>query len=163
ALDTASVFSVRSHSPARAPLSVLGSVSLDDARLDFLPSFAPPVGTIFTLIDNDGSDPVAGTFADLPEGARYKWSPSSPTARSGSAVVRVGPLAPGVHSIVASYQPDTDAYAPSMSAPVQLIVAAPAIATATTLSATPEQSRRGEAVTLTATVTSGSGTPAGSV
>ena len=233
-LDTASVFSVRSDSPARSPLSVIGSVSLDDAKLDFQPSYTPPVGTVITLIDNLGSDAVAGQFAGLPEGARYKWSPSSPTARisyeggsgndvtltiipeqmatttilsvtpnptkpgeqttliatvtgtdvaptgivtffdgttplttqllrSGAAVALVGPLSPGAHSITATYQPDTDAYAASTSEPVQLIVAAPTIATTTTISATPEQVRRGEPLTLTATVTSASGTPPGSV
>jgi hypothetical protein len=233
-LDTASVFSVRSDSPARSPLTVIGSVSLDDARLDFLPSYTPAVGTVITLIDNLGSDAVAGQFAGLPEGARYKWSASGPTARisyaggsgndvtltiipeqiatttiltvtpnptkpgdqttviatvtgadvaptgivtfsdgttiltsqflrSGAAVALVGPLSPGVHSITAVYQPDTDAYAASTSDPVQLIVRAPPIATTTTISATPDQIRRGDAVTMTATVTSASGTPDGTI
>jgi hypothetical protein len=33
--------------------------------------FAPPFGTIFTIIDNDGTDAVSGTFAGLPQGATF--------------------------------------------------------------------------------------------
>src|SRR5207253_2130041 len=31
--------------------------------------FTPPLGNTFTIINNQGSDPVQGTFAGLPEGA----------------------------------------------------------------------------------------------
>ena len=31
--------------------------------------FDPPVGSTFTIINNDGADPVVGTFNSLPEGA----------------------------------------------------------------------------------------------
>ncbi len=50
-------------------LSVIGGVSLGNATLQVtsLPTVAP--GTVFVLIDNDGSDPVTGTFSGLPENA----------------------------------------------------------------------------------------------
>jgi autotransporter-associated beta strand protein len=50
-------------------LNVTGSVSLGDALLDIDSEAAVPVGTVLTIIDNDGPNPVAGTFAGLPEGA----------------------------------------------------------------------------------------------
>ncbi len=48
---------------------VNGSVDLGGAQLDVTSSFTPPAGQIFTLVDNDGTDVIAGTFAGLPEGA----------------------------------------------------------------------------------------------
>jgi PKD repeat protein len=48
---------------------VTGTVTVGGAlALDIL-SGAPAPGETFTLIDNDGSDPVTGTFTGLPEGA----------------------------------------------------------------------------------------------
>ena len=48
---------------------VTGGVELNDAQLTLIVTPAlPPFGQ-FTLIDNDGADPVAGTLAGLPEGA----------------------------------------------------------------------------------------------
>lgn len=49
-------------------LRVQGTVTLGGA-LNVTASFVPAVGDRFTLIDNDGSDDVVGTFAGLPEGA----------------------------------------------------------------------------------------------
>jgi autotransporter-associated beta strand protein len=43
-------------------LTVGGTLALN-------PTQALPIGTAITLIDNDGSDPVTGTFANLPQGA----------------------------------------------------------------------------------------------
>ncbi|HKS23929.1 MAG TPA: Ig-like domain repeat protein [Thermoanaerobaculia bacterium] len=62
------------------PLSVVGTVSLNNASLTFAHGRAP-VGTVFMLIDNDGTDPVDGTFAGLPEGAYY--SPSMQVSYRG--------------------------------------------------------------------------------
>ncbi|HEV8431800.1 MAG TPA: Ig-like domain-containing protein [Thermoanaerobaculia bacterium] len=48
---------------------VAGTVTLTGASLAVsLPSGSPPVGTPITIISNDGSDPVVGTFTGLPEG-----------------------------------------------------------------------------------------------
>jgi Ca2+-binding RTX toxin-like protein len=44
----------------------LGGAILD---LSLLAGFVPAVGTAFTIVDNDGSDAVSGTFAGLAEGA----------------------------------------------------------------------------------------------
>ncbi|WP_435009178.1 autotransporter-associated beta strand repeat-containing protein [Tundrisphaera lichenicola] len=48
---------------------VSGTVSLNGATLIVLPGFTPSVGDTFTIINNDGNDPVSGTFAGLPEGS----------------------------------------------------------------------------------------------
>ena len=37
-------------------------------------SFSPAAGQVFTLIDNDGTDPVSGTFTGLPEGSTLTLS-----------------------------------------------------------------------------------------
>ncbi|MCB1496901.1 MAG: autotransporter-associated beta strand repeat-containing protein, partial [Bauldia sp.] len=54
-------------------VKVTGTVSLGGASLDgdVLPGFVPSVGDSFTIIDNDGADAVAGTFAGLAEGASF--------------------------------------------------------------------------------------------
>jgi autotransporter-associated beta strand protein len=50
-------------------LVVTGSVSLNDATLDASLGFSPEPGERFVIIQNDGTDPVSGTFAGLPQGA----------------------------------------------------------------------------------------------
>ena len=54
-------------------LQVAGTVSLGNAALKLaMPfGFTPPINKSFVIIDNDGSDPVVGTFAGLPEGAVF--------------------------------------------------------------------------------------------
>ncbi|QYO65841.1 FG-GAP repeat domain-containing protein [Leptolyngbya sp. 7M] len=54
-------------------LNVLGPVVLNDSLLAPVPwdGFVPSVGDEFVIINNDGSDPVSGTFLDLPEGAIF--------------------------------------------------------------------------------------------
>jgi autotransporter-associated beta strand protein len=50
-------------------LNVAGAVSLGGATLT-LSTYSPhPPRSTFTILDNDGADPVNGTFAGLPEGA----------------------------------------------------------------------------------------------
>jgi hypothetical protein len=49
-------------------LKVTGAVSLG-WQLAVTPGFAPALGDTFVILDNDGTDPVAGTFAGLPERA----------------------------------------------------------------------------------------------
>ena len=51
-------------------LAVTGSVTLGGPLAVSLGGgYAPAAGQAFVMIDNDGTDPVAGTFAGLPEGA----------------------------------------------------------------------------------------------
>ncbi len=52
-------------------LTVTGTVALADTPLNLhLPAgFAPVSGTSYTLINNDGTDAISGTFAGLPEGS----------------------------------------------------------------------------------------------
>jgi hypothetical protein len=71
-LGSASTLEVIAPQPhLLSQLVVTGSVSLGNATLALqLPGdFAPTAGESFTLIDNDGTDPVIGTFKNLPEGA----------------------------------------------------------------------------------------------
>jgi autotransporter-associated beta strand protein len=53
-------------------LDVTGTVSLNGATLDASLGFSPNPGDAFVIIQNDGTDPVAGTFAGLPEGAGFR-------------------------------------------------------------------------------------------
>jgi hypothetical protein len=50
-------------------LQVTGTVTLGGASLAVGLGFDPPVGSTFTIINNDGADPVVGAFNSLPEGA----------------------------------------------------------------------------------------------
>jgi fibronectin-binding autotransporter adhesin len=50
-------------------LNVTGTVDVGGAALNATIGFAANPGTSFTIIQNDGSDPVQGTFAGLPEGS----------------------------------------------------------------------------------------------
>jgi dienelactone hydrolase len=53
-------------------LSVMGQVTLGGGTLHLRPQATPPaLGTSFTLIENDGTDSVNGTFAGLPEGTLF--------------------------------------------------------------------------------------------
>jgi autotransporter-associated beta strand protein len=55
-------------------LSVTGTVNLAGASLNVNLTFTPALGSAFTLIQNDGADAVAGTFAGLAEGATLSQS-----------------------------------------------------------------------------------------
>ena len=50
-------------------LKANGTVNLGGSTLTILPSFSVPANTTSVIIDNDGSEPVNGTFAGLAEGA----------------------------------------------------------------------------------------------
>jgi autotransporter-associated beta strand protein len=50
-------------------VKVLGAVSLGGATLRATLGFTPTAAESFVIIDNEGNDPVIGTFAGLPEGA----------------------------------------------------------------------------------------------
>ncbi len=49
-------------------IKVTGSVNLNGSTLNLTSAFTPAPNTTFTLIDNDGSDAVVGTFNGLPQG-----------------------------------------------------------------------------------------------
>jgi autotransporter-associated beta strand protein len=53
-------------------LKVIGNVRLNDATLSVTASTNPPPFSRFVIIDNDGTDPVARQFAELPEGATLR-------------------------------------------------------------------------------------------
>jgi len=96
-------------------LQVNGSVSLNGATLNLQPGYAASPGAAFLILVNDGTDPIAGTFAGLPEGAVFLAGGQyfSITYRGGSGandvvVTRVNPparftniqqLSPGVLQI----------------------------------------------------------------
>jgi len=46
-----------------------GAVTLGSATLQSTAGYTPSFGSTFTLVNNDGADPVVGTFAGLPEGS----------------------------------------------------------------------------------------------
>ena len=58
-------------------LTVTGTVNLGSCQfygaLSTNTTFQPGVGTQFMLIQNDGNDPINGTFAGLPEGVTFKF------------------------------------------------------------------------------------------
>ena len=60
-------------------LKVTGTVTLSDSNpatltVSLYNGFKPKVGNTFTIIDNDASDAVTGTFNNLPEGATFTVS-----------------------------------------------------------------------------------------
>ncbi len=72
-LGSTSTFDVGSSATGLGKLTVTGTVSLGGANLNVIvPSgYEAATNTPFTIIDNDGTDPVSGTFAGLPEGATF--------------------------------------------------------------------------------------------
>jgi fibronectin-binding autotransporter adhesin len=58
-------------------LNVIGTVNLSGATLSGTLGFSPALGTSFTIINNDGADPITGTFAGLPEGSSVVLSGQS--------------------------------------------------------------------------------------
>lgn len=52
-------------------VNVTGTVNLGGATLNVVLGFTPTAGQVFTIINNDSTDAVTGTFAGLPEGATF--------------------------------------------------------------------------------------------
>src|SRR5881296_2824534 len=85
------------------------------------------------------------------------------TLVNGSASISISTLAVGTHPLTAAYGGNAT-FAASTSAVVNQVVNAPAAAaTSTSLTSTPNPSTTGQAVTLSATVTSAAGVPTGTV
>jgi len=59
-------------------LKVAGSIDLAGATLEVFAFITGAAGNTFTIVDNDGTDPIVGTFNSLPEGAYLPW-PGAPT------------------------------------------------------------------------------------
>lgn len=55
-------------------LGVTGSVALGNANLSLTGSYSPLLGNTFVLINNDGSDAIAGTFNGLAQGASFNFN-----------------------------------------------------------------------------------------
>jgi len=121
-----------------------------------------PVAITAAVTLADGTTPVKSgtvTFADTSNGATVTLGSASLTSAGTAAISPL--LAPGVHSIVATFAATANA-AGSVSAAYSLNVNQAATSTAVT--ATPSTALVDTAVTLTATVTSiGGGTPTGTV
>jgi hypothetical protein len=66
-------FAVELNSPTPGSgydrLNVNGTAALSNAILSLTLGFTPALGDTFTIISNDGADPVSGTFVGLPAGA----------------------------------------------------------------------------------------------
>ena len=75
AMAAGSVFQAELNGPISGSgydqLQVNGTVTLNGATLDLLPDYSATVGAAFLILVNDGTDPVVGTFAGLPEGAVF--------------------------------------------------------------------------------------------
>jgi Extended Signal Peptide of Type V secretion system/IPTL-CTERM motif len=55
-------------------LNVIGAVSLSGTSLALSGAYLPALGDIFTVVTNDGTDPVVGTFVGLPQGAAIQYN-----------------------------------------------------------------------------------------
>lgn len=119
-------------STAYGNLHVTGTVNLGGANFTLNQTGIVPAGPL-VILDNDGADPVTGTFAGLPEGA----------------------------AIVSGMQSFTITYAAGTGNDVALI--ALPVDTTTALTSAPNPSTAGQNVTLTATVTADSGIATGTV
>jgi len=80
-LDSASTFgaTIQAFQTPATPsfVSVTGTVNLGGCKfygvLNTNSTFQPGIGTQVMLIQNDGNDPINGTFSGLPEGAVFKF------------------------------------------------------------------------------------------
>ena len=118
-------------------LKVGGAVTLGGSALNLSigGSFSASNGATFTIINNDSTDPVVGTFAGLAEGT---------TLTVQGQTFKISYVGGTGNDVVLTYQSST---------------------TSTTIVSSPSPSTYGQAVTFTATVSpaSGSGTPTGTV
>lgn len=55
-------------------LNVVGTIDVTGANLNLFPGFLPAPGTQFVVVNNDGGDPIIGTFAGAPEGGVVVWN-----------------------------------------------------------------------------------------
>jgi hypothetical protein len=112
--------------------NVSGTVALNNAAFSLNTSGPPPAGLVMTLFNNDGSDPVIGTFRGLPEGAIFNDGRSIRISYVGGTGNDV------TLTVLDNFVPDTQ----------------------TTLASSENPSLAGQSITLTATVTTSLGSVA---
>lgn len=119
-------------------LNVTGTVTLGGATLSVSPSGGPyAAGTQFTIIDNDGVDPVTGTFAGLAQGATISAGGQSYsisyTAGTGNDVVLtvLAATTPTTTSLMSSTNPSTVGQPVTFTATVSPVNAPPPTGTVT--------------------------------
>src|SRR5260370_15435264 len=77
---TGSKFTVQIHGPASGAgageLNVIGTVSLGttNVALTLTGNFIPQPGNTFEIINNDGTDPIGGTFSGVPDGSNVSFN-----------------------------------------------------------------------------------------
>jgi hypothetical protein len=52
-------------------ISVTGGVNITNSLLSFTPTASLPIGTKLVIIENDGTDPIAGMFEGLADGTLF--------------------------------------------------------------------------------------------
>lgn len=125
-------------------LKLTGTIDLGGATLNTVPygGFVPKSGDSFTIVDNDGSDAVTGTFTGLAEGANftangvtYKISYTGGTgndvvltvtgvnAAAAAAAAGVAPKAPNTGLALVSAHPMTTMLVTTMAAGTLLFAA----------------------------------------
>ncbi|MGH7485233.1 MAG: Ig-like domain repeat protein, partial [bacterium] len=112
--------------------NVTGTVALNNAAFSLNTSAPPPAGLVMTLFNNDGTDPVIGTFRGLPEGAIFNMGSSIRISYMGGTGNDV------TLTVLDNFVPDTQ----------------------TTLASSKNPSLAGDLVTLTAIVTTSLGSVA---
>ncbi|HRG58920.1 MAG TPA: hypothetical protein PK323_08160 [Bacteroidia bacterium] len=55
--------------PNYQKLDINGSINLNNCGLSFNALITPTIGNVFTIVENDGTDAIVGTFNSLPQGA----------------------------------------------------------------------------------------------
>ncbi len=122
-----------------------------------------PIAITATVTPNSGTATPTGTvtFTDSLNGGAPVTLGAPTLSGTGTATVNPASLAPGAHSIVATYSGDADdaGSTATLSLPVNLVT------TTTTVSATPSPAVVGATITFTATVVTmpAGGTPTGTV
>ncbi|MFI5428593.1 Ig-like domain-containing protein [Aeromicrobium sp. UC242_57] len=105
-LTSTSAMSVDLAADTNDRVDVAGTVQLSGPVLEPSLAHVPSVGDSFTIVDNDGSDAVSGTFADLPEGAYLIVDGArlqiSYVGGSGNDIVLTAALAPTTTTVSSS-------------------------------------------------------------
>jgi hypothetical protein len=74
-MNASAVFQVALNGPIAGSsydqLQVNGGINLTGATLNLVPGYAATPGTSYLILVNDGTDPIKGTFAALPEGTVF--------------------------------------------------------------------------------------------
>jgi fibronectin-binding autotransporter adhesin len=82
-------------------VNTTGTVALSNVALQVsLPSAVPTLGQSFVILNNDGSDPVTGTFTGMPEGSTFAVGPTyfriSYAGGTGNDIVLTAVVAPPI-------------------------------------------------------------------